>query len=541
MTDTNTPSASRRDLLLAAPALMAVAGAATAQPASPTTAPRPSLGGGPQGQIFWTVDTTAGKVQGMANTGIKEFKGVPYGAPTGGRNRFMPPKKPAPWTGVRECFAHGQISPQTLADLRSEYGMMIEWDQQAGGMGEDMLTLNVWTPGVNDQGKRPVMVSFHGGGWATGSGNAPGFDGAQLALFGDVVVVTVNHRLASFGYLHLADLGAPPEFAYAGVTGVMDMAASLEWVRDNIANFGGDPGRVFIFGQSGGGAKTTTMLANPAAKGLFHRAAVQSGSALRLTSREAGTVAAKALLDTLGLPPARIADLQKLSWQDLLQAQSLTHANFAPVMDGKYLPHNPWDPAAPPESATVPIIVSTTLEDAALALTNFDLTEAGLKAIVEQRWPGKSDEIMALYRRLDSQKTPFALQAQIFTDSGARRAAVLQAERKAAQGAAPAWMYLWYAPLGGKFGAVHGLDVGATFKNDRADPLRKIMSDRLAAAWVAFARTGDPNCDAIPHWDPYEAGARKTMVFDIDTRQEDDPRGEARRYWAQIPMAGPRG
>jgi para-nitrobenzyl esterase len=319
------------------------------------------------------------------------------------------------------------------------------------------------------------------------------------------------------------------------------MAASLEWVRDNIANFGGDPGRVFIFGQSGGGAKTTTMLANPAAKGLFHRAAVQSGSALRLTSREAGTVAAKALLDTLGLPPARIADLQKLSWQDLLQAQSLTHANFAPVMDGKYLPHNPWDPAAPPESATVPIIVSTTLEDAALALTNFDLTEAGLKAIVEQRWPGKSDEIMALYRRLDSQKTPFALQAQIFTDSGARRAAVLQAERKAAQGAAPAWMYLWYAPLGGKFGAVHGLDVGATFKNDRADPLRKIMSDRLAAAWVAFARTGDPNCDAIPHWDPYEAGARKTMVFDIDTRQEDDPRGEARRYWAQIPMAGPRG
>jgi para-nitrobenzyl esterase len=191
----------------------------------------------------------------------------------------------------------------------------------------------------------------------------------------------------------------------------------------------------------------------------------------------------------------------------------------------------------------VPIIVSTTLEDAALALTNFDLSEAGLKAICEQRWPGKSEEILALYRRLEPEKTPFLVQAQIFTDSGARRAAVTQAERKAAQGSAPAYMYLWYAPLAGKFGAVHGLDVGATFKNDRADPLRKIMSDRMAAAWIAFARTGDPNCAAIPHWDAYEPGARKTMIFDIDTRQEDDPRAEARRFWADAPMPGasPRG
>jgi para-nitrobenzyl esterase len=382
-----------------------------------------------------------------------------------------------------------------------------------------------------------VMVSFHGGGWATGSGNAPGFDGAQLAMFGDAVVVTVNHRLASFGYLHLADLGAPSEFAYAGVTGVMDMTASLEWVRDNIANFGGDPNRVFIFGQSGGGAKTSTMLGNPHAKGLFHRAAVQSGSALKLTSREAGTRAAEALLKTLGLPKTRIHELQRYSWKELLQAQSETRANFAPVMDGTYLPHDPWDPAAPEESADVPVIVSTTLEDAALALTNFNLTEQGLKAIVEQRFPGKSDEIMALYRKYEPQKSPFLVQAQIFTDSGARRAAVTQAERKAAQGKAPAYMYLWYAPLGGKFGAVHGLDVGATFKNDRADPLRKIMSDRMAAAWVAFAKTGDPNCAAIPAWAPYEPTRRETMIFDIDTRLESDPRREVREFWNGMPMA----
>jgi len=416
--------ASRRDILSGAPLLAAAAvtavgaGAATETEAqtAPAAAPRPGLGGGPQGQIFWTVDTTAGKVQGMQNTGIKEFKGVPYGAPTGGRNRFMPPKKPAPWTGVKECFDFAQISPQTLADLRTDYAMMIEWDRHVGGMGEDMLTLNVWTPGVNDGGKRPVMVSFHGGGWATGSGNAPGFDGAQLALFGDAVVVTVNHRLASFGYLNLVDVGAPPEFAYAGVTGVMDMTASLEWVRDNIANFGGDPNRVFIFGQSGGGAKTTVMLGNPQAKGLFHRAAVQSGSALKLQTRESGAKAADALLTTLGLK-GRAADLQKVSWKEMLQAQSVTSANFSPVLDGKYLPHDPWDPTAPAESADIPVIISTTLEDAALALSNFDLTEAGLKGIVEQRFPGKADEIIALYRKYEPQKTPFLVQAQIFTDS----------------------------------------------------------------------------------------------------------------------------
>src|SRR5262245_62208633 len=199
---------------------------APSSPAGQTTA---------SNQLFHVVETTYGKVQGIATAGIKEFKGIPYGAPTGGKNRFMPPKKPLPWTGIRECFSHGQCCPQTISNLRSEYGMMIQWDQQSGGMGEDCLVLNVWTPGVNDGAKRATLVSFHGGGYATGSGNAPGFDGAQLALFGDVVVVTVNHRLASYGYTHLADLGAPPEFANAGVVGIMDLVSSLQWVHDNIA------------------------------------------------------------------------------------------------------------------------------------------------------------------------------------------------------------------------------------------------------------------------------------------------------------------
>src|SRR5580700_9007588 len=350
-------------------------------------------------QLFWTVDTTSGKVQGINNTGIKEFKGIPYGAPTGGKNRYMPPKKPAAWTGVRECFGHGQISPQTLANLNSDYGMMIQWDLHVGGMGEDCLSLNVWTPGVNDGGKRAVMVSFHGGGFATGSGNAPQYDGAQLAKFGDVVVVTVNHRLASLGYLHLADLGAPPEFAQAGVVGMMDLVASLEWVRDNIEKFGGDPVKVMIFGQSGGGAKTSVILAMPSAKGLFHSAGVQSGSTIRSATREAGTRSAEALLAKLGIAKGNIADIQKVSWQQILEAQTAlgATASFTPVVDGTVIPHHPFDPAAPPESADVPVIISTTLEDAALGLTNFGLNEDALRTMMTERYGAKAEPMLALY------------------------------------------------------------------------------------------------------------------------------------------------
>ncbi|MEP7272732.1 MAG: carboxylesterase family protein [Acidobacteriota bacterium] len=528
-------------------AVSALGNTALAQTGAQTTAtparPAAASVAGSESKLFYTVETSSGKVQGIVTAGIKEFKGIPYGASTTGKNRFMPPKKPAPWTGVRECFGHGQCCPQTLSNLRSEYGMMIQWDQQSGGMGEDCLVLNVWTPGVNDGGKRPVLVSFHGGGFATGSGNAPGFDGAQLALFGDVVVITVNHRLASYGYTHLAELGAPPEFAFAGVTGIMDLVASLHWVQANVEKFGGDPGRVMIFGQSGGGAKTSTILATPAAKGLFHRAAVQSGSSLRLSTKEASTRAAEQLLAKLNIPKTRIADIQKVSWQELLEAQTGI-PGFSPVVDGSYLPHHPFDPVAPQESADVPVIISTTLEDAALSLTNFGLDESGLKGVLDQRFPGKGDEILALYRQRYPQKSPFLIQAQALTDSGFRRSAITQAERKVAVGKGATYMYLWSweSPgFDGKFGAVHGTDVSASFHGVRdnivgvGDKEGKVMCDRLASAWVAFARTGDPNNPRIPIWPAYDTTNRATMIFDTDTHVENDPRSEIRNYWRQTP------
>jgi para-nitrobenzyl esterase len=498
------------------------------------------------GPLFFDVETTHGVVRGMANTGIKVFRGIPYGADTSGPNRFMPPRKPAAWTGTRQSLAFGPISPQTPSGYRSDYSQLIAWDRHVGigGMGEDCLSLNVWTPGVNDNARRAVLVSFHGGGWATGSANGPMYDGGQLALLGDVVVVTVNHRLASFGYTHLTAAGAPESFKHAGVCGVMDMVASLEWVRDNIASFGGDPSRVMIFGQSGGGSKTSTLLATPAAKGLFHRAAVQSGSTLRIAEEADAAKAADQFVKKLGLTRNRITDIQRLPWEQLLEAQGGINPGFTPVMDGSYLPHHPFDPAAPPESRDVPLIISTTLEDAALRLTNWDLTDAGLTALLNERYSGKASEILELYRPVAARKTPYLIQAQVFTDTQARSRAIVQAERKAAQGGAGVWMYIWeWATPGfdGKLGAVHGHDVDASFNLYRngicgaGEKDGRTMCRRLASTWVAFAKTGNPDNETIPHWPVYDTATRATMTFDTNTRVVNDPRSAIRQYWTQHP------
>ena len=551
MSAKKTDSLSRRDLIQVASIAATAAGAVAAtsvkaQPAlgqPPAPASERILGNAsPVGGIFWTVETAAGKVQGIANGRVKEFKGIPYGASTGGKNRYMAPKKPTPWAGVRNCIGYGPISPQTPASLDSDYSMMIAWDRHVGpgGMGEDCLNLNVWTPSVNDNAKRPVLVSFHGGGWATGSGNGPMYDGAQMARLGDVVVVTVNHRLAANGYLNLAGVGAPAEFANAGNCGVMDMVASLRGVRDNIGRFGGDPGRVMIFGQSGGGSKTSTLLAVPSAKGLFHRAAVQSGSTLRQGTSEETAAEAEKLLKALGIAKGNAAAIQKVSWQQLLDAQVKSNANFRPTIGDKTLPHHPFDPGAPEESADVPVIISTTLHDAALRLTNFDLNEAGCAALFSQRFGAKGPAILAAYRQANSRQSYYLTQAEAFTDA-TRGNSQIQALRKAALGKAATYMYVWdweTPAFDGKFGAVHGHDVEASFHLSRnpiggagMKPGRQ-MSDRLAATWVAFATSGDPNNSLIPHWPAYERSKRSTMVFNNDMKVVDDYRGDMVRMIA---------
>jgi para-nitrobenzyl esterase len=515
----------------------AIAAAAQAIAAKPIEEGQASLRHGrATGQLFWTVETTSGRIQGIANGTIKEFKGVPYGASTGGSNRYMAPKKPTPWTGVRDCIGFGQISPQVPMDLSYDYAIMLHWDGHVGpgGMGEDCLNLNVWTPGVNDGARRAVVVSFHGGGWNTGSGNGSMYDGAQLARFGDVVVVTVNHRLASLGYAHFADLGAPAEFANSGVCGVMDMVASLEWVRDNIERFGGDPNKVMICGQSGGGSKTSTLMAVPSARGLFQRSAAQSGPALRQLTREEGTVQAERLLRALGLSKGAIGDIRKLSWERILEAQVAADGDFRPVVDGKVLPRHPFDPVAPMESADVPMIISTTLHDASLRFENFGLDEAGLLAVFRKSWGPRAEAILAAYRKESPKERPFLIEAKAYTDA-VRGNAMLQAERKAARGRAPAYFYVWNwatDAFDGRYGACHALDLDASFHLYRSSMCGsghaegRLMCDRMAATWVAFAKTGNPANSLIPSWPAYDARNRATMIFDKEMRVVNDYRGD---------------
>ena len=497
--------------------------------------------------LFVTAETTAGKVQGMLLGGIHTFKGIPYGASTAGPNRFLPPKKPAPWTGVHDSFEFGQISPQVMTDSRNDYVQLIDWDSQPGGMGEDCLRLNIWTPGLRDGGKRPVLVSIHGGGYATGSGAAFGYDGDPLARFGNVVAVTMNHRLSSFGYLDLGSLGAPPEFAQAGVAGMMDLAASLAWIRDNIENFGGDPNTVMIFGQSGGGAKTGVLMAMPSAKGLFHRAAVQSGSQLKLLSRDTAAGRAGKMLKHLGIDKTRIADLQKLSWEQILDAQVAVAgtglaSGFEPIVDGTVIPREPFDPTAPEVSADVPMVVSTALDEAALLLTNFSLDEAGLEKLAKGQFGANAERVLGLYHKAYPDASPYLIQARVMTDRGFRAEAYKQAERKAALGKAPAYMYLftWPSPgFGGKFGAVHGVDVPLVFHSYRGSICggsaeARALADQLAGAWVAFAKTGNPNHAGLPNWPPYNAETRATMIFGKETRVGNDPGRELRLLWHEL-------
>ena len=491
------------------------------------------------------VQTRYGKLRGVDVDGIKVFKGVAYGASTAGKNRFRPPQRPAAWTGVRDAVSFGQCSPQTPADPKSEYAQLIGWGKQPGGTGEDCLVLNVWTPGVADGRKRTVMLSIHGGGFVSGSGNTPGYNGDPLARFGDVVVVTVNHRLGVLGYLHLGDLGGPEDLAQSGTVGMLDLVAALEWVRENIEQFGGDPNSVMVFGQSGGGAKTSTLMAMPSAKGLFKRAAVQSGSTLRLMPREMGTMLAERLLEKLGLDKSRLSQLEEVPHDKLVEAARKLSPDtpmmgFAPVVDGVAIPRDPFEPDAPEVSADVPMIIGTTLDDAAMG-GRFDIDEEAVKKGLRGRYAKHADRIVALYRKHYPEVSPFLLQARMLTDRRVRTAAT-QAERKAAQGKAPAYLYVCSFPspaLGGKLGAVHGVDVGLAFNNSRGavagdTPEARRLAARFAAGWVAFAKTGDPNNSELPEWPAYEPKTRPTMIFDAEITMERDPLGELRMLWEEL-------
>jgi para-nitrobenzyl esterase len=482
-------------------------------------------------------ETANGRVRGRVENGLKVFRGIPYGGDTGGRNRFMPPTKAAAWAGVRDCTDWGHIAPKPVsAIVPNTYGAMVEWSDYRGGLSEDCLTLNVWTPATGGA-RRAVVVIIHGGGFTSGSGNLKALEGDHLARAGDVVVVTVNHRLGALGYTDLSAIGGA-DFAASGVVGMMDLVQALAWVRDNIERFGGDPARVLITGQSGGGGKVSTLLAMPSARGLFHRAVLQSGSTLTLAHHEAAQRNAETLLTKLGLTRADLGRLQTLPFAQLTAAQS----GSGPVVDGVIVPRDPFAPDAPAVSAAVPMMIGSCLEDSGLNMTDWDIDEKGLAAWTETQSPGKGAMVLAAYRRLYPAKKPFFIKAMIATDRGLRRNTVTQALRKAAQGAAPAYMYRfdWQTPAqGGKFGAIHGVDLSISFANPdtkvgMSTPEARLLAQRLGGATIAFAKSGNPDHPGIPHWAPYNAQTRSTMIFNTSTRLQSDPHRDLRLMWDEL-------
>ena len=523
------------------------------------------------------VEISTGRVRGTAAAGVRMFKGIPYGASTAGANRFMLPKPPEAWTGVRDASAYGPRAFQPFRPMVPEIGDALTG---SGPMSEDCLRLNVWTPNT-DNGRRPVMVWFHGGGQRTGSGNSIFYDGTELARKHDVVIVTVTHRLNALAHLWLAGVpGTGDQFAQTANLGLHDLVAALRWVQVNISRFGGNPGNVTIFGQSGGGGKTAMLTAFPSAKGLFHKAIIMStlvDTAVTGLEPARAVEAAELLLQRLDLKPAQASQLMSLPAERIItaltgggnaggQGGNATGADlslrYVPVVDGTSLPAHPFQPASP-LSADIPIMTGSN-ECEGVPYANPDdpywtrrvEDDATLRALVKQIVPMSdqdADAMIALYRSHRPTQSRDDLASVMAGDNSALRlASYTIAERKFAQQAAPLYLYAfrWRSPQReGRLRSMHCMELPFVFDHPDAissmtgnGPERAALAEQMSRAWVAFARTGNPNHSGIPKWDPWNPTRWPTMVFDRQVAAVDDPFGEERRAMADArAKAGRRG
>lgn len=480
-------------------------------------------------------NTPLGQIAGQPETGkdVLVFKGIHYGQSTAGENRFRPPQPIQPWEGVKEAREFGPVCPQG-----GEAGRRVKDSDELLPMSEDCLVLNIWTPALDDA-RRPVMVWFHGRGFYAGAGSEPLYDGANLARRGDLVVVTVNHRLNAFGYLYLGDSGGE-EFATSGNVGVQDMELALRWVRDNIHAFGGDGSNVTIFGESGGGVKVGTLLGVPSAKGLFQRGIIQSGARLTGIPLEDARRSTEQLMEALKV--STVQELQAIPMEELLAAISRrdgrTTPNFGPVTDGSYLPQDMFSPESAPSAHGVPIIVGSNRDEYSLyerSNPKFgQMTEAELEQALRPSLGDKYEEVVAAYSESRGTDNPWDLMIAI-RSSRFHRGTVRLAEVHSR--VAPVYFYSFDFPVTERLGAAHGAEIAFVFNNASENPAARegttAVETAMSEAWIAFARSGNPNHPALPHWPTYDTESRAAMIFDAETRVVNDPRPLERKVWEE--------
>ena len=503
------------------------------------------------GDNIAVANTQYGKVRGYILRGIHTFLGIPYGADTSGENRFMPPQKPKPWAEIKPAVWWGNSAPQIMEKrYANEYASFVDhWNYD--DVSEDCLRINVWTPAL-DSKKRPVIVWLHGGGFVNGNGiEQDGYHGENLSRFGDVVFCSLNHRLGALGFTNLAKAGGD-KLAASGNVGMLDIVAALEWVRDNIANFGGDANNVTIIGQSGGGAKVSSLTAMPSAKGLFHKAVALSGSSLSGLSKEYSEKLGEMVLKEAGLGPNEIGKLQQIPWREYIdianratakmadeaKRMNLTRGGFAPVADGRFLDEGTFYTSNSHFSADIPMIICTTFNEQSPSRVDSSLENIGIGEVKEKlksRFGDKTGEIVDSYAKVFPDKKPVEIWSMVMSN---RKSAIATADAKAKQKAPVYLAWFGFQPplFDGRMRAFHCDDICFWFYNTDlmlthtgggARPRR--LSEKMAKSFVNFARTGNPNGGGLPNWPKYTSANGETMILNDECVVKNDPDREARK------------
>jgi para-nitrobenzyl esterase len=517
------------------------------------------------GQVLFIGDNIAvastnyGKVRGFILRDIHHFLGIPYGADTTGENRFMPPKKPEPWTEIFPAIWWGNSAPQNMEKRYTNRFTAFSDHWNYDDVSEDCLRINIWTPGYSDGKKRPVLVWLHGGGFTNGNGiEQDGYNGENLSRFGDIIFCSLNHRLGPMGFSNFAGVGGE-KYSASGNVGMLDIVAALEWVRDNIENFGGDPGNVTIMGQSGGGAKVCTLTAMPLAKGLFHKAVVLSGASTQSGEKKYSEKLGSYILKEAGLTITQIGKLSEIPWQDYYKLANnallklneesgpgggMMRRGFNPVVDGFYLPQHPYYPIAAPSAANVPMIICSTFNEQSPSRFDSTLENITLDEVVEKvkeragfsaGFGDKAREVVEAYAKIFPDKKPVEIWSLV---SSNRKSAVELADAKSKQPAPVfvAW-FGWQPPLfDNRMRAFHCVDICFWFYNTDlmlthtgGGSRPKSLSEKMASSLLQFMKTGKPDGGGLPEWTTYKSNKGATMVLDDMPVVKNDPDREARK------------